>query len=201
MNQLVTLLLSFVLHYGYAAIMLVVFGGELGIPLPVSTVLLAGGSFTVDGTLNIFLLIPLVACTAILGDVMGYWFGRKFGNYIVSTYLHNVGLTKKRMAMVERFLANWGIWCVFLSRWLVTPLGIPVNVVAGTAKFPFGKFLFWIVIGECIWATLYIYLGYLFGSNWLTLVTYLTNAPWIFVLLGIGVGSLLLALRLRKKHG
>lgn len=199
MNHIVTALLSLILQYGYPIIFVVVLGGELGIPVPVSTLLLAAGSFTVDNTLNIFLLIPLVTVTAILGDSIGYFFGKRFGRYLITKYFHRLGFTEKKLAAIDVFLKKWGIWCIFLSRWLLTPLGVPVNIVAGIGNYPFLRFLLFVSIGEFLWSTLYIYLGYLFGANWQTLLTYMSNAPWIFVLVAVGLVSVFIATKMRKR--
>jgi membrane-associated protein len=198
MNQILTTLLSLVLLYGYPIVLGVVLAGELGFPIPVTSILLAAGSFTVDNTLNIFWLVPLVAVTAIIGDSIGYWFGRRYGRFLIEKYLPRIGLTGKKVETIEQFLQRWGVWFIFFSRWLVTPLGVPLNIVAGIGKYPFLRFLVFAALGECIWASVYVYLGYLFGANWITLVTYISNAPWIFALFTVAVFSFLIASHIRK---
>jgi membrane protein DedA with SNARE-associated domain len=199
MTQLLDPLLTLLLNYGYPVVAFCVICGYIGIPIPSDAILLAAGSFTVDGTLNIFILIPLVVVTALAGDLMGYILGNKFGHLAGGKWTSKIGFTKDKISSVSSFLAKWGIWCVFLTRWLLTPLAVPVNLAAGLSNYSFKKFVLASVIGESIWAGTYIYLGYIFGSNWQLLTDYIDQAPLFLVLIVIGIGSLAIALRMWKK--
>ena len=81
MTSLLNYLLSFVLIYGYPVIAAVVLVGDLGIPLPVTSVLLTAGSLTVDGTLNMIILIPMVTIIVVIGDVIGYYIGKRYRDW------------------------------------------------------------------------------------------------------------------------
>ena len=65
MSSLLPLLLHWLHEYGYAALWLTVFIAAVGVPLPISLVLLAAGAFAVRGDFNIALLIgiTLYLCT------------------------------------------------------------------------------------------------------------------------------------------
>lgn len=199
MTQLLDPLLTLLLNYGYPVVALCVILGYTGIPIPSDAILLAAGSFTVDGTLNAFILFPLVVVTALLGDSFGYLIGNKFGHLVFNKPRSQFGLSQDKIGSVQHFLDRWGIWCIFLTRWLLTPLAVPVNLVAGLSKYSFKKFLLIAIMGESLWAGIYIYLGYLFGANWQTLTDYLDYTPTFLVLIVIGFGSLAIALRMWKK--
>lgn len=111
-----------------------------------------------------------------------------------------MGLTKNNLDKIESFLNKWGSWFIFLTRWLLTPLGIPVNFMAGIGKFPFKKFLFLVIAGELIWAFLYIYIGYLFGANWITILDYIYETPILLAVITVGIGSLLIGFRIWRKR-
>lgn len=193
-------LLSFVLIYGYPTIVAICFLGGIGIPLPATSVLLAAGSLTVDGTLNIFILIPLVATTVVLGDLLSYYIGRKFG-YLNKNFLtQRIGLSETLTQTSEEFLKKHGIWSIFITRWLITPLAVPINLIAGIHKYPFVRFIILVTMGEVLWASLYIYLGYLFGANWQSLLSYITNAPSLLAAIMLSVGLLYVGARIRKHH-
>ena len=137
--------------YGYPIIIGVVILGEFGLPLPVSAVLLAAGSLTIDATFNFFHLIILVSVISIMGDLTGYQVARYFG-------LKKTGGTTKTIMTASKYLNKWGLWGVFLTRWLLTPLCIPVNLVAGMTKYSWKKFVGSVIAGEIIWTTTYVYL-------------------------------------------
>jgi membrane-associated protein len=199
MTQLLDPILTLILNYGYPIVALCVLCGYTGIPIPSDAILMAAGSFTVDGTLNVLILFPLVIITALLGDLIGYLIGWKLGYLLVNKFTRRFGLTEKKLSAVNNFLERWGIWCIFITRWLLTPLAVPVNLVSGISRYSLKKFLVVALIGESLWAGIYIYLGYLFGANWQTLTDYLDNVPLVLVLVLVGLGCLGIALRMWKK--
>ena len=73
-----TLLTSF----GYLGLFCIIFaesGLFFGFFFPGDSLLLTAGLFASEGQLNIWFLLPLVFVAAVLGDNVGYWFGRKTG--------------------------------------------------------------------------------------------------------------------------
>ncbi len=54
---------------------------------------------------------------------------------------------------------------VFLSRWLVSPLGPWVNLVARSTGYGWPRFTAAGVAGESVWAGLYVGTGYGFAGN------------------------------------
>ena len=200
MDQLLHTLLTLVLVYGYPIIIIAIILAYLGIPISLNAILLAAGSFTVNGTLSIYILIPLVTIASVLGDLGEYYIGRRFGFVIVDRFTSKIGLTHARIANTNVFLQRWGSITVFITRWLLTPFGIPVNLMAGISEYPFSRFLIAASTGELLWASLYIYLGNYFGANWQIFFDYINNAPVLLALLTIGIISLVVAFRMWKSH-
>ncbi len=199
MTELLNILLTMLLNYGYPVVFMCIIFAYLGLPIPTNAILLAAGAFSVDGTLNIFILIPAVAFIAIIGDVLGYYLGHKFGYLLVNRFTSKIGITNESLKDVEVYLANWGRWSVFLTRWLITPIGIPINLVAGITHFSFRKFLAIVILGELLWSFIYLYTGYFFGSNWISIWNLISDAPQILALFVIGV-SLLIYITKRLRH-
>lgn len=201
MSEILNPILTLVLNYGYPIIVCCIIAAYFGLPIPTNAILLAAGSFSVDGTLNIFILILLAALTAITGDLFGYYLGKKIGFLMVNKLTKKLGLTQNRLNSASRILENWGTWYIFFTRWLLTPIAVPVNIAAGMSNFSIRKFLTISIVGELIWAIIYIYLGFLFGANWITLFDYINQAPTILVLITIGIGSIIVGFRIwQGKH-
>ncbi len=201
MSEILDPILTLVLNYGYPIIICCVIAAYLGLPVPTNAILLAAGSFSADGTLDIFILVFFVALTAIIGDVFGYYLGKKIGLLAVNKISKKLGLTQIRLNSASLNLKSWGTWYIFFTRWLLTPIAIPVNIAAGISNFSIKKFLTISIVGELIWAIIYIYLGFLFGANWITLLDYLSQAPTILVLITIGIGSIVVGFRVwQGKH-
>lgn len=187
MDQLLNFLLTQILVHGYPIVFGAILLAYIGVPVPLNVLILAAGAFTKDDTLSIYVLIPLVSISAIIGDLIQYYLGKRFGFLLINKYTAKLGLTQKRLQTVTRFLDRWGASCIFTSRCIFTAFGNPVNFIAGINEYSFKSFFIWCVIGEVIWASSYIYLGYLFGTNWVTLLDYIQNAPAFtaFVLMGL----------------
>ena len=69
----------------------------------------------------------------------------------------------------------WGGLGVFFSTWLVAPLGPWVNFAAGATGLPWRRFTIWDVLGETVWVTIYIGLGFSFASQIETVADILGN--------------------------
>ncbi|CAN5205488.1 DedA family protein [soil metagenome] len=200
MDQLLNSLLTLILVYGYPIIIFIIITAYLGLPISLNAVLLAAGSFTVDGNLNIFILIPLVAVTAVIGDLFGYYLGKRFGYVIVDKVTSKLGLTHNRISSTDSLLKRWGWGCIFMTRWLITPFGIPVNHMAGISNYSFKHFLISATLGELLWSFLYIYLGNFFGANWQIFFEYISGAPSLLAFVVIGIISLAIAFRMWEKR-
>ncbi|MBL4808348.1 MAG: hypothetical protein JKY31_13850 [Rhodobacteraceae bacterium] len=101
----------------------------------------------------------------------------------------------KPIARAKAFSAKWGGMGVFLSRWLVAPIGPWINFASGISDYHWRGFTFWAVLGEVIWVGLYVTLGVVFSANAMALAELLADVSWL--LLGI-LGMVLMGLRLRK---
>jgi membrane protein DedA with SNARE-associated domain len=94
--------------------------------------------------------------------------------------------------MIERaeaFNKRWGSVAVFLSRWLVTPLGPWLNLTSGISKYAWHRFLFWDVLGEVLWVVIYVGLGRIFSDRVGAIADLLGNFTW--VILGVIAASVL----------
>jgi len=67
-------------HYGYGAIFLIVMMESAGIPMPGETILVSAAVYAgTRHTLDIRYVIAAAAGGAIVGDNIGFWVGREFG--------------------------------------------------------------------------------------------------------------------------
>lgn len=177
MTIVLNFLLTNILVYGYPIIVIMIVGSEIGLPLPTGTLLIAAGSFSSSGSLNFYILVLIATVTSIIGDLIGYYVGKKLGQSKVDKYLSKFKINK-----IE---ANTFI--IFITRWLPLPLTVPVNLISGYTNFDIKKFTICVLIGEFLWAFGYIYLGYFFGANWSTLVDFIAGAPFAITFGIVGI--------------
>jgi membrane protein DedA with SNARE-associated domain len=111
------------------------------------------------------------------------------GYYARERILRRFG-ESKRWARAESTFNRWGGMSVLLTRFLITGLAVPVNLIAGTSAFGFRRFFLYDLFGEAIWVFGYGGLGYLFGTQWEVIGTLLNSISGLamgLVILGIGI--------------
>lgn len=189
-------LLTQVINYGAPLLGLIVFVGALGAPFPGTALVIAVGAFCRQGFLSWQITgLTAFACAA-LGDCLSY----SMGFYASERVLRRFSKTEK-WKQAEAAFDRWGGAAVFWTRFLVTAIAVPVNLIAGVSRFQFRRFLLYELLGDAIWIFGYGSLGYLFGSQWEAISDLLSNVSGLtlgLVLLGIGVW---LGIRLWKNIG
>jgi membrane protein DedA with SNARE-associated domain len=186
-------LLTSVLVYGPPILGLVLLVGALGIPIPGTMLLLAAGAFVRQGVLSPAPAAALALLGVVLGDCGGYLLGRMAGTRLAQRF--GSGATWLR---AEATFRRWGGIAIVLTRFFLTPLAVPTNLIAGASAYPAGRFLFLDVSGELVWVLSYGALGYLFASSWETLNALIGNLTGILVgVLGLAFAAML-AYRFRR---
>jgi membrane-associated protein len=187
-------LLTQVINYGAPILGTIVFISALGLPIPATLIVIAAGAFSREGFFP-WHTTGLIALTCVvLGDLIGY----AVGHYARGPVLRRLGRSEQ-WAKAESYFQRWGGMSIFLTRFLITGIATPVNVIAGMGNISFRTFLFYDVSGEAIWVFGYGGLGYLFGSQWEVVSEFISNFGGLILgLLMLGVGIWLWNRRLRS---
>jgi len=178
-------LLTQIINYGSPLFALFLFLGALGLPVGASILVIAAGAFSQQGILDWLPTAALGLLGAIIGDAasfgMGYfakdWVGKHFG-----------GSPAWKNAQ-DSFASRAGM-AIYLTRFLITALAIPTNLIAGGSDYKFRKFMAYDSLGEATWIVLYGALGYFFGSQWELVGTFISNFGGLMlglVILGLGI--------------
>lgn len=179
-----------VASYGIVLIMAATYLSCLGLPVPTSFVMLAGGAFVASGDLAFVPVLAAALAGAVLGDQTGYYLGR-IGGTALTDRLERSPTRAVVFARARRIVDRWGSVGVFFSTWLVSPLGPYVNLLAGATRMGWPRFTVWDTIGEAIWVGAYVGLGYAFAGRIAQLADLLGNsiafltAAVVTVLLGL----------------
>lgn len=175
-------ILDLMTSYGVAILFVVTFLSCLCVPIPSSLMMLAGGSFAATGDLNTTATVAAAYTGAVSGDNTGYFLARTFGTRITGWLDANPKRAKLRDS-AKSYMDKRGPISVFLSCWLVAPLGPYINLVSGITRFNWAKFAFWGALGEVFWVGIYIGLGYSFSDQITILASMLGNASGFLVAL------------------
>ena len=137
----------------------------LGLIIPGETVVVLAGILAGRGVLDLGDTIMIASAGAIAGDSVGYFIGHRFGYDLRRRHRRRMFIKKQHLEQTEAFFHRYGGKTVFLGRffgWLraFAPL------VAGIAKMPYWRFLFFHVYGGILWAIVFSLLGYVTGNSW-----------------------------------
>ncbi|HKV41744.1 MAG TPA: DedA family protein [Blastocatellia bacterium] len=182
-------LLGLLALYGVPAFFGIILVSSVGVPFPITLLLVVAGSFVSQGEMKLWEVIVFGSAGAVLGDQIGYWIGRRGGRELVQRLTHRFGGASK-IARAEALNRQWGGAAVFFSRCLATPLGPWVNLACGISEYSWLRFLLWDALGECIWVITYVTLGRVFSDRVQALAELLGNLGWAIVglILCLGLG-------------
>jgi membrane-associated protein len=177
--------LTQVINFGTPLIGVILLLGALGLPVGASVVVIAAGAFSQQGILEWPSAIAIGLVGAVIGDMLSY----SMGHYAKGWTQKRFGNSPVWINASESFQNNAG-WAIFLTRWLITAVAIPTNLIAGGSGYKFSRFLVYDASGELIWIVLYGGLGYWFGSEWELVYEFISNFGGLIlglVIFGFGI--------------
>ena len=172
--------LAALLLYGLPVLFGVILICSVGVPFPISLMLVAAGSFVEQGEMKLWQVIAVASVAAVLGDQIAYGLSRWGGRRLINRISRRIG-GEAKIKQAEALTKRWSGTGIFLSRWLVTALGPWVNVASGMAAYPWQRFLLWDVLGQVLWVVLYVGIGYAFSNRVQVIAEILGNLTWVAV--------------------
>lgn len=176
---------------GYIALSLIVFaesGLFFGFFLPGDSLLFTAGFLSSQGFLNIWLLLPLLFVSAVIGDNVGYTFGKKLGPKIF-TKEDSLVFHKDHLFKAKSFFEKHGGKSIILARF-VPVVRTFTPILAGVGNMNYKVFLAYNLIGGFLWAVGLTLLGYFLGSAFPQVEKYLLLIIGFIVLASIMPGVL-----------
>ena len=149
---------------GIAAIIFAESGLLIGFFLPGDSLLFTAG-FLVQSDIikfNIHLLVLILFIAAVLGDNVGYTFGRKFGRKLFERK-NSVLFHSENLKRAEEFYLKHGPKTIVLARF-VPVVRTFAPIVAGISHMHYRTFVVYNLVGGFVWAVGLTYLGYLAGD-------------------------------------
>lgn len=175
---------------GIILISLIVFaesGLLIGFFLPGDTLLFAAGLAASQGEVSLPILIIAIVVAAIIGDNVGYSFGKKAGPRIFQKK-DGIIFRKEYLEQAEKFYEKHGGKTIILARF-IPMVRTFAPVVAGAGKMPRDRFVAFNIVGGLLWGAGMPLLGYLVGDSIPHLDKYIE-----LVMIGIIIASFGLAL-------
>lgn len=183
-------LLTLIINYGAPVFAILLLLGAMGVPVGASILVIAAGAFSQQGILS----WPSTAALGLIGAVMGDAISFGIGFYAKKRVDHRFGNSSTWRSAKESFEGRAGL-AIYLTRFLVTALAIPTNLIAGGSGIKFRRFMVYDSLGEFTWIILYGGLGYWFGSEWELVSNFISDFGGLILGMVILITGIALAIR------
>lgn len=172
---------------------LIVIAGFIGlesmcIPLPGETALIVG-SVIAGRTheLNIVAVIVTAGVASLIGRIIGYAVGWRFGYWLLLRYGRYVWITEARIKLGQYLFLKHGAAIIIIAQFIPVMRAI-AGVLAGANRMPWRRFVLSSAIGISLWATAFGIGGYTFGVQFARLARswWIFSGPGGWAIFGIG---------------
>lgn len=158
-------LITLIETIGYIGLFGIVFaetGLFLGFFLPGDSLLFVAGFLAGQGLFSLPVLIGGLFVSAVLGNLLGYEFGKRVGPRLFSR--EDSLIFKKAHALrAQGFYEKHGAKTIVLARFMpIVRTFAPI--IAGIGKMHYPAFVAYNVLGAVLWTTMLVLLGYFLGS-------------------------------------
>lgn len=152
-------------RYGYALVF--VFGVCEALPLvgvivPGHATILLAGVAAAAGLLDVRWLIFWALLAGVLGDAIGFWISRRYGQEFLDRYGAKLRIRPEHVAKSNAVFEKHGPWALVLVRFSFIARGIG-PLLAGLSGMPWRTFWIYNVVGAVLWSVGNALGGYFFG--------------------------------------
>jgi membrane-associated protein len=149
-------------YFGLAGIIFAETGLLVGFFLPGDSLLFTAGILTSLGYFNLLTILIISFIAAVLGEMMGYWFGKRYGHKIFnkpdSLLFHQDHIKKS-----EEFFKKHGGKSILLARF-VPLVRTAIPILAGVGKMDYKVFTLYNIVGGFLWTSIFILAGFYLGE-------------------------------------
>lgn len=147
---------------GVIAIIFLETGAFFGFFFPGDSLLFTAGFFASQGHLSFIVLLIGTFLAAVLGDNLGYAFGKRVGPRLFSRE-DSLFFNKKNVLKAEEFYKKYGKKTIIFARFIPI-IRTFAPIVAGIGNMGYRTFFIFNVVGGFIWTWSMLWLGYCLGS-------------------------------------
>jgi membrane-associated protein len=159
-------LIGIIRTFGYVGLIAIIFaesGLFFGFFLPGDSLLLTAGLLASRGELSLVILLLTLPVAAVLGDNVGFWFGKKVGPAIFNRD-NSLLFRRKNLLAAKAFYDKHGGKTITVARF-VPFIRTFVPIVAGAVEMNYRRFFFFNLLGGLVWAAGMTVVGYTLGRS------------------------------------
>ncbi len=161
---MVEIVSTYLEHFTYVGLLIVLVLCGLGLPVPEDAVLLTGGFLAHRGLVQYPIALAISFVGVITGDCSLFFLGRRFGTGLLRYFGLMHPNSRRSIARMRSFMDRHGHRAIFYGRFLAG-LRALVYLSAGSLGVPTSRFLMYDLLGAIISVPLVVSVGYLFGGE------------------------------------
>lgn len=156
---------SFLSHYGYLAIFVLMVAESACIPIPSELVMMFGGALAASGTLSLVGVVVVGTVANLVGAMLAWAAGRWWGRAAILRWGRYVGIHEAGLVRAEAWFERFGQPTVFFGR-VLPVVRTFVSVPAGVGEMPVVRFGVLTLVGSLLWNLALAIAGFELGSHW-----------------------------------
>ena len=165
LRPVIDLVISFISTTGYVGIFLLMILESALIPIPSEIIMPFSGFLVTSGKFHPFAVIIAGSLGNLVGSVLTYYVGIKFGRAFIIKYGKYIFFKENHLEFTDKLFKKYGDRISFVGR-LLPLIRTYVSLPAGIGKTNLAKFVFYTFAGSVIWNTMLTYAGIQLGNNW-----------------------------------
>jgi|SRR5436853_1029880 len=145
--------------------------------IPSGAVLFGAGIYAATGALNnnIIVVCGLLTISSVLGNITGYWFGKKAGPALYKRQDSRF-FRRQYLIKTENFYARYGKMAL-IAAFFLPIIRTFAPVIAGIVRMKFRRFILSTIVGSVFWILSFVMAGYLIAKQPLL-------KPWLKYMVG-----------------
>jgi membrane protein DedA with SNARE-associated domain len=165
LRPVIDLVISFISTTGYVGIFLLMILESALIPIPSEIIMPFSGFLVTSGKLHPIAVILAGSLGNLVGSVLTYYIGIKFGRAFIIKYGKYIFFKENHLEFTDKLFKKYGDRISFVGR-LLPLIRTYVSLPAGIGKTNLAKFVFYTFAGSVIWNTMLTFAGIQLGNNW-----------------------------------
>lgn len=186
---MVGLVSTYIEHFTYVGLFVVLLLCGMGLPLPEDVVLLAGGYLAHRGIIRYPATLLISFLGVVAGDNMLFFFGRRVGTGLLAYFGLKRPGSREQVQRMQSFMRRHSHLTIFYARFLAGFRAL-IYLSAGSLGVKPKTFLFFDMLGALVSVPVVVSLGYIFGKDIETVVRYIGGVErlvWIVGLLCVAI--------------
>jgi membrane protein DedA with SNARE-associated domain len=148
-------------HFSYLGIFVLLIFGAIGLPFPEGTILILCGVLISTDVVSSFPALFVTYSGILIGDILAYSLGRKYGRMIVTHKRFRKIISPERLSVLEDKFNGKGMFLIIISGHLIGE----VFLAAGIMRMPLSKFFMADAIVSVFIIAIWVGIGYIGGNS------------------------------------